>query len=139
MGDTRSNNGLLEFLASLPLAIRQASAYMAKKQISTTQYLKLCNSSNEDIIKLLSRDFKDRHRYKSIQNPVATTWLISFWQISDHDPLAANYLRFLCFLAGKDIPQSLLPPAGKLETVEAIGTFRAYAFISLWYFASTGI
>ncbi|KAK0623518.1 hypothetical protein B0T14DRAFT_425965 [Immersiella caudata] len=130
MSDTRSNEALLEFLASLPLAIRQASAYMAKKQISTTQYLELCKSSDEDMIELLSKDFEDRHRYKSIQNPVATTWLISFRHISDHDPLAADYLRFMCFLAGKDIPQPLLPPAGRLETVEAIGTLKAYAFIT---------
>ncbi|KAK3352633.1 hypothetical protein B0T25DRAFT_189556 [Lasiosphaeria hispida] len=130
MGDIRSNDALLKFLANLPLAIRQASAYMAKKQISTTQYLELCKSSDEDMIELLSRDFEDRHRYKSIQNPVATTWLISFRYILDHDSLAADYLRFMCFLAAKDIPQSLLPPAGKLETLEAIGTLKAYAFIS---------
>ncbi|KAK4663369.1 hypothetical protein QC763_0097850 [Podospora pseudopauciseta] len=130
ISDTRSNNALLEFLTNLPLAIRQASAYMAKEQISTARYLKLCNSSDEDMVKLLSSHFDDRHRYKNIQNAVATTWLISFQQISDHDALAADYLRFLCFLAGKDIPHSLLPPAGTLETVEAIGTLKAYAFIS---------
>ncbi|KAK4651792.1 P-loop containing nucleoside triphosphate hydrolase protein [Podospora pseudocomata] len=130
MSDIRSNNALLEFLTNLPLAIRQASAYMAKEQISTARYLKLCNSSDEDMVKLLSSHFDDRHRYKNIQNAVATTWLISFQQISDHDALAADYLRFLCFLAGKDIPHSLLPPAGTLETVEAIGTLKAYAFIS---------
>ncbi|KAK4653773.1 hypothetical protein QC762_0087050 [Podospora pseudocomata] len=130
MSDTGSNNALLEFLTNLPLAIRQASAYMAKEQISTARYLKLCKSSDEDMVKLLSSHFDDRHRYKNIQNAVATTWLISFQQISDHDALAADYLRFLCFLAGKDIPHSLLPPAGTLETVEAIGTLKAYAFIS---------
>jgi tetratricopeptide (TPR) repeat protein len=130
MSDTRSNEALLEFLANLPLAIRQASAYIAKNQISTAQYLELCKSSNADMIELLSRDFEDRHRYETIQNPVATTWLISFRHISDHDPLAADYLRFMCFLAGKDIPQSLLPPAKRLKAVEAIGTLKAYAFIS---------
>nr|CDP26075.1 Putative kinesin light chain [Podospora anserina S mat+] len=128
--DTASTIALLEFLTNLPLAIQQASAYMAEKQISTTQYLGLCKSSDEDMIELLSRDFEDRHRYQGIQNPVATTWLISFRHISDHDPLAADYLRFMCFLAGKDIPQSLLPPAGRLRTVDAIGTLKAYAFIS---------
>ncbi|KAK4205172.1 putative kinesin light chain [Triangularia verruculosa] len=128
--DTASTVALLEFLANLPLAIRQASAYMAEKQISTTQYLGLCKSSDEDMIELLGRDFEDRHRYQGTQNPVATTWLISFRHISDHDPLAADYLRFMCFLAGKDIPQSLLPPAGRLRTVDAIGTLKAYAFIS---------
>ncbi|KAK4162839.1 putative kinesin light chain [Cladorrhinum sp. PSN259] len=130
INDTRSNDALLEFLANLPLAIRQASAYMAKKQISTTEYLALCKSSDEDMIELLSRDFEDRHRYKNTQNAIATTWLISFQRISDHDAVAADYLRFMCFLAGKDIPHSLLPLAGRLKTVEAIGTLKAYAFIS---------
>ncbi|KAK4221858.1 hypothetical protein QBC38DRAFT_520909 [Podospora fimiseda] len=113
-----------------PSSNTQASAYMAKKQISTTEYLELCKSSDEDMIELLSKEFEDRHRYKNIQNAVATTWLISFQQILDYDPLAADYLRFMCFLAGKDIPQSMLPPAGRLKTVEAIGTLKAYAFIS---------
>ncbi|KAK0728575.1 hypothetical protein B0T26DRAFT_869597 [Lasiosphaeria miniovina] len=131
MSDIRSNEALLEFLANLPLAIQQTSAYMAKKQISTAQYLELCESSDEDMIELLSRDFEDRHRYKSIQNPVATTWLISFRNISDHDPLAANYLKFMCFLAGKDIPRSLLPPAGRLEAVDAIGTLKAMSNLAI--------
>ncbi|KAK4116060.1 hypothetical protein N656DRAFT_786545 [Canariomyces notabilis] len=130
MRDMTSTDALLEFLANLPLAIRQASAYMAEKQISTSEYLELCKSSDEDMIELLSRDFEDRHRYKGIQNPVATTWLISFRHISDHDPLAADYLRFMCFLAGKDIPQALLPPSGRLKTIDALGTLKAYAFIS---------
>ena len=128
--DITSTTALLGFLANLPLAIRQASAYIAKMQISTTQYLELFKSSDENMTKLLNEDFGDRHRYKSIQNPVATTWLISFQHISAHNPLAADYLRFMCFLSEKEIPQSLLPPAGRLETVEAIGTLKAYAFIT---------
>jgi tetratricopeptide (TPR) repeat protein len=128
--DTENTTKLLDFLANLPLAIRQASAYMAKKQISTTKYLEFCQSSDKDMIDLLCRDFEDRHRYKESQNPVATTWLISFRHISDHDPLAADYLRFMCFLAEKDIPQSLLPPAGRIKAAEAIGTLKAYAFIT---------
>ncbi|KAK4220532.1 hypothetical protein QBC38DRAFT_550624 [Podospora fimiseda] len=95
MSNKRSTNALLEFLAYLPLAIRQASAYMAKKQISTTEYLELCKSSNEYMIELLSKEVEDRHRYKSIQNAVATTWLISFQQISDHDPVVAKVLERL--------------------------------------------
>lgn len=39
---------------------------MAKNQISTTQYLELCKSSDENVTKLLNKDFDDRHRYKSI-------------------------------------------------------------------------
>ncbi len=103
---------------------------MSKKGMSTTKYLKHCQSRDETLIRLLSEDFEDRGRYKDIKNPVATTWLISFDHISRDNPLAAVYLKFMCFLAEKDIPESLLPPEDDLEKDEAIGILKAYAFIS---------
>ncbi|KAL7899795.1 hypothetical protein HDV64DRAFT_247235 [Trichoderma sp. TUCIM 5745] len=121
---------LLDVLANLPLAIRQASAYMATKHISTADYLELCQSNHKDMITLLSKDFEDRHRYKEIQNPVATTWLISFNQILHNDALAAKYLQFMSMLTEKDIPKFLLPTSTRLETVDAIGTLKGYAFIT---------
>ena len=130
ISDTKSTNRLLDFLAYLPLAIRQASAYIAKKQIQTSEYLELCESEREDVIDILSTDFNDPHRYKEVAKPVATTWLISFNHISKHDPLAADYLKFMSLLAEKDIPKSLLPTARKIKALEAIGTLKAYAFIT---------
>ncbi|PNP42208.1 hypothetical protein TGAMA5MH_05890 [Trichoderma gamsii] len=135
LNESQTNNmeateKLLDLLANLPLAIRQASAYMATKRISTIDYLELCQSNSKDMVTLLSKDFEDRHRYKEIQNPVATTWLISFNQILRNDPLAAQYLQFMSILAEKDIPRSLLPKSTKLETVGAIGTLKGYAFIT---------
>jgi tetratricopeptide (TPR) repeat protein/nucleoside phosphorylase len=129
--DTKSTTSLLDLLANLPLAIKQASAYMAKTGMSTTKYLDYCRLSDKNLIRLLSKAFEDRGRYKSIRNPVATTWLISFNHISRGNQLAANYLRFMCFLAEKEIPLSLLPPVDdELEVAEAIGTLKAYAFIT---------
>ncbi|UKZ67791.1 uncharacterized protein TrAtP1_008949 [Trichoderma atroviride] len=130
ISDTEATGKLLDLLANLPLAIRQASAYMATKHVSTTEYLELCLSNPRDMISLLSKDFEDRHRYKEIQNPVATTWLISFHQILHNDPLAAKYLRFMSILMEKDIPKYLLPTSTRLETVDAIGTLKGYAFIT---------
>ncbi|KAL2199556.1 hypothetical protein P885DRAFT_29928, partial [Corynascus similis CBS 632.67] len=131
LSDTESTTSLLNFLADLPLAIKQASAYMAKTGITTAQYLNYCQSGNERLIELLGKDFEDRTRYKSTRNPVATTWLISFRHISRDNLLAAQYLRFMSFLAEKEIPKSLLPPGkSDLEADEAIGTLKAYAFIT---------
>ncbi|GIJ91398.1 hypothetical protein Asppvi_010363 [Aspergillus pseudoviridinutans] len=122
---------LLVFLANLPLAIKQASAYMAKTRMPIANYLEHCKSSDKTLIKLLSKDFEDRGRYRGSQNPVATTWLISFQHISRDSPVAAWYLKFICFLAEKEIPVSLLPPASdQLEADEAIGILKAYAFIT---------
>ncbi|KAI1159424.1 P-loop containing nucleoside triphosphate hydrolase protein [Nemania serpens] len=133
IGDTESIKHLLRFLANLPLAIKQASAYMASNiNVTVSQYLEFCESSSVDLINLLSKQFEDRHRYKGYsqnQNPVAITWLISFEHISRHNPQAADYLKFACFLAEKDIPLSLLPVISKIQMAEAIGLLNAYSFI----------
>ncbi|KAI1285126.1 hypothetical protein F5Y03DRAFT_193410 [Xylaria venustula] len=100
--------------------------------VTVSQYLEICESSNVDLINLLSKQFEDRYRYKGHarnQNPVATTWLISFEHISRYNPQAVDYLKFICFLAEKDIPLSLLPVASKIQMAEAIGMLSAYAFI----------
>lgn len=130
--DTTSTNALLDFLTDLPLAVKQASAYMAKRHISTARYLMHCksSSSNETLIKLLSKDFGDRGRYEAAQNLVATTWLISFEHVIRDSPLAADYLRFISFFSEKNIPRLLLPEDDELEADNALGILKAYAFIT---------
>ncbi|RDW62196.1 hypothetical protein BP6252_11629 [Coleophoma cylindrospora] len=124
--DVESTKQLLSLLTCLPLAIKQASAYMASVGESTTEYLKHWHSSDKYRIRLLSKDFGDIKRYKGlgrdVTNAIATTWLISFDHITKHHPLAAQYLKFICFLAEKDIPLSLLPPQqDEWEKDEAVG------------------
>ncbi|KAI1113675.1 hypothetical protein F5Y14DRAFT_417451 [Nemania sp. NC0429] len=132
--DINSTRLLLEYLANLPLAIKQASAYMeSNTNVTISDYFGFCKSSNTDMIDLLSRQFEDLHRYPGHakeQNPIATTWLISFNHIVQHNPLAADTLKFVCFLAEKDIPEFLLPAASERSRKEAIGTLKAYAFIT---------
>lgn len=130
ISDSKSTTQLLNFLTNLPLAIKQASSYMAEWQISTAEYLNYCNSSNETTIELLSCDFEDLGRYKAIENPVATTWLLSFNHILRDMPFAARYLEYICFLAEKNIPMSLLPSGkNKLEVDKVIGILKGHAFI----------
>ncbi|KAI5456651.1 hypothetical protein BGZ63DRAFT_395954 [Mariannaea sp. PMI_226] len=129
--DVQSTTSLLDFLCDLPLAIKQASAYMAETGTTTTNYLAYCQSSEKTSIDLLSREFEDLCRDKGTKNPIATTLLVSFEQISRDSPRASEYLRFLCFLAEKDIPIALLPPAKNiLEADEAVAKLKAYAFIT---------
>lgn len=131
--DTDSARRLLEFLMFLPLAIRQASAYMSRTGISTSTYLGHCESSDATEIHVLSQHFEDRSRYRinKSANPIATTWLISFRHVEDRHPVASRYLKFLCCLAEKDIPISLLPQNGDdFERDMAIGVLKNYAFIS---------
>lgn len=115
---------LLEYLANLPLAIRQASAYMAANtDVTASRYLGYCRSGNQTMVKLLSRDFEDQDRYEAIRNPVATTWLISFEHIRRDMPLAAEYLRFVCYLAERDIPGALVRRGEDELAAEAMGSW----------------
>ena len=84
----------------------------------------------EDLIHLLSTEFEDQGRYREVKNPIASTWLISFSQISSRDPLAKQYLCFMSCIAQQIIPRSFLSPATSLKEFEAIGTLTAYALIT---------
>ncbi|ERF70439.1 hypothetical protein EPUS_04717 [Endocarpon pusillum Z07020] len=121
---------LVETLQYLPLAIVQAAAFINMNDESIQTYLELLDDSEEHTIELLSEDFQDEGRYKEAQNPVASTWLISFEQIQLRCPEAAEYLSFMSCLNEKNIPQSLLPDApSKKKMIDAIGTLTGYSFL----------
>ena len=122
---------LLNELTFLPLAIAQAAAYLNAMQISIREYLSLLRSTEQDSVSLLSREFRDNTRYRNSKNAVATTWLISFDQIRQSDSFAAHLLSFMPCIENKAIPRSILPPVKPEERmVHAIGTLRAYAFVT---------
>jgi hypothetical protein len=121
---------LLDNLTHLPLAIKQAAAYMNENTMSVLDYLGVYEANDEDLVYLLSKEFEDQGRYKDVKNPITSTWLISFRQILSRDPLAEEYLCFMSCVAQQDIPHSLLPPATRRKELEAIGTLKAYAFIT---------
>jgi tetratricopeptide (TPR) repeat protein len=131
LNDRASTTKLLDLLLDLPLAIKQAAAFINNNSTPIAEYLSLCNRSEEETIEVLSEDFEDDGRYNYQKNPVATTWLISFKQIRRQDPLAAEYLSFIGVIVRDDIPISLLP-LGKslLEQKKAIGTLIAYSFVT---------
>jgi tetratricopeptide (TPR) repeat protein len=131
LSDESTITELLDILDYLPLAIVQAASYINKNDISIAEYIELCESSEEDIIEVLSVDFEDEGRYKDMKNPVAATWLISFIQICRQDKLAWEYLSFMACLVRQNIPRSLLPVApSKKQAIDAIGTLTAYSFIT---------
>lgn len=131
MQDIESTRALLDSFSYLPLAIKQAIAYMSRTGVSTKSYLEHYRQSDSDRITLLSRHFEDRGRYRDIANPIATTWLISFSHIEKNHPLSAEYLKYMCFMAEKDIPR--LPFSSDEEDYqldEAIGLLLGYSFIT---------
>ncbi|KAK8009195.1 kinesin light chain [Apiospora marii] len=135
IGDLEHTTKLLDYLTYLPLAIRQASAYMASNaDVTVLKYLNYCKSSDQQMTKMLSKAFDDQYRDRdrdgAIHNPVATTWLVSFQQVLRDAPVAAGYLQSIAYFAEKNIPVSLLSAGeDEMERDESISTLRAYAFI----------
>ncbi|KAH6647383.1 hypothetical protein BKA67DRAFT_523368 [Truncatella angustata] len=130
--DIEATKNLIRHLVCLPLAIKQASAYMTRTNVTTVTYLQQCLASDKTQIDLLNTDFEERRRYSKNTNPITMTWLISFHHLEQSYPLAIEYLKFICFLAEKSIPISLLPPGEDEQVKEvAIGILQGYAFISM--------
>jgi nucleoside phosphorylase/tetratricopeptide (TPR) repeat protein len=128
---------LLEHLAFLPLAITQAAAYITENSIHLSDYLTLLQEQEQDVVDLLSEDFRDPGRYKDILNPVITTWLLSFKQIQHQNPLAADYLAFMACINPRNIPRSLLPlQTTTKQRLDALGVLNAYSFTNS---QSTGV
>lgn len=129
--DEKSTHRLLETLAYFPLAIKQASVFMASKGMSTTRYLKHCEARPHSLLNFLHEAFVDCRQYKAAQSSVATTWEVSFEYIARDTPLAAAYLKFMCFLAAQDIQLDQLPMLGtELEVDIAFGALIAYSFLT---------
>ncbi|KAK5242970.1 hypothetical protein LTR20_007209 [Exophiala xenobiotica] len=133
--DVQQTIKLVERLTYLPLAIVQAAAFVNMNDISAQKYLGLLDDTEENIVDLLSKDFSDDgQRYTKGQNPVASTWLVSFAQMRAHHPLAADLLAFTSCLREKNIPLSLLPEASsKKEMIEVLGILTGYSFLRKHY------
>ncbi|KAL6152542.1 hypothetical protein ACJQWK_04653 [Exserohilum turcicum] len=129
--DTAMTDTLLDELTCLPLAITQAAAYINRNRISILKYLQLLRSTDQGLISLMSREFRDDTRYKGSSNAVATTWVVSFSQIRKHDAVAAELLAFMSCIEWKAIPRSLLPSMhSETRMEEAVGTLCGYSFLA---------
>jgi len=51
----------------------QAAAYINENGITLLDYLSLLEEQEQDVINLLSKDFKDKRRYQDVKNPIVTT------------------------------------------------------------------
>ncbi|KAJ8106476.1 hypothetical protein OPT61_g9512 [Boeremia exigua] len=121
---------LLDELTCLPLAITQAAAYLNKNRMSISKYLQLLRNTEQDLVHLMTKEFRDDTRYKGSANAIATTWVVSFSQIRKHDEVAADLLEFMSCIEWKAIPRSLLRKKGsKARLEEAIGTLCGYSFL----------
>ncbi|HET8843479.1 MAG TPA: NB-ARC domain-containing protein, partial [Ktedonobacteraceae bacterium] len=89
-------------LDGLPLALDQAGAYIEETGCSFGDYLHLYEQHRT---RLLARRGKQASNYPA---SVATTWSLSFAQIEQTNPAAADLLRLCAYLSPDHIPEELL-------------------------------
>ena len=96
---------IVKDLDGLPLALDQAGAYIEETQCGLAGYFQLYQTEGVELLKERGL-FAPGH-----PDPVATTWALSFQQIEQTDPAAAELLRFCAFLHPDAIPEELLTDA----------------------------
>ncbi|KAH7027558.1 uncharacterized protein B0I36DRAFT_140146 [Microdochium trichocladiopsis] len=112
--DKKSIEALAAALEYMPLAIIQATAYIANRAplCSVQQYLEKFAQSDRKRASLLERDVRGRRfrRDPENKNSIIITWQISFKQIQQIRPSAAELLSLMSFFDRQGIPQDILWP-----------------------------
>ena len=92
---------LAEELGYLPLALEQAAAYVASRQVRYKSYL---TSYREHQLDQLERAAPETGDYEA---SIATTWSLTFDKIEAESPASADLLRSISLLAPDAIPLEL--------------------------------
>ena len=130
-----NSDELCKALEYLPLAITQAAAFISKNKITVDKYLEVFRASDSEMQNLLSKETTDMRRNRldfGIANSVFRAWKVSFDQIKKQDFRASEILSLMAVLDGQRVPEMLLAQLGTNQTdfIEAVGTLKAFSFIS---------
>ncbi len=112
-------------LDGLPLALDQAAAYIEESGCSLSDYLLLYERHQMEMLKRGSQVLAD------YPLTVASTWSLSFQQVEQTNPAAADLLRMIAFLHPDAIPESIMTQgeSSALLFNEAIGVLRSYSLL----------
>ncbi|CAF9918274.1 hypothetical protein IMSHALPRED_004264 [Imshaugia aleurites] len=122
---------LLNRFEYLPLTLSQAGSYIAENSISISEYLRLCSHSEASRTELLAEGFTDPARDDDAQNPIVSTYTVSFDQINRSDPVAADLLSYMACLDDQAVPKSLFSlPTSLVKATNALGLLKAYSLIT---------
>lgn len=122
---------LLQVLEFIPLAITQASAFIAKRKKTVRYYLEQYRKSDATKTRLLSYEFSDHARQGSTMESLAKTWMLSFDAIRESNPRAAELLCLMTFFQHQEIPAILLQneEEDELDFQDASALLKAFSFI----------
>jgi tetratricopeptide (TPR) repeat protein len=111
-GDRAQATEFVRTLELIPLAITQAAAYIHERapRMTLSRYMLEFARSESNKLTLLDQSAADLRRHPDVPSAVVTTWAISFEQIIEHYPSAANLLSLMSVLDNESIPEFLLQP-----------------------------
>ncbi|KAL9057610.1 MAG: hypothetical protein Q9162_002225 [Coniocarpon cinnabarinum] len=135
LDDAAAAAKLLTEIECLPLAIKQAAAYINETHVTITTYLTFLTNekTDRDARALLSHGFRDDTKPSKANEGIAKTWIISMNYIEKYDPSASEILAFMSTVEPKSIPRWSLPLSAERSAVQneyAIGTLKSFSFIS---------
>ena len=135
-GDRAIALTITQELGGLPLALDQAGAYIEEIQYSLSDYLHLYRGQHAELLKARGGLVPDH------PEPVATTWSLSFAQVEQRSPAAADLLRLCALLHPDAIPEEIITEGAKylgpnLQVVaksqltlnQAIGVLLSYSLL----------
>lgn len=96
---------LLGTLDLLPLAIRQATAFMAENSTNTSQFLRMFRQEAKEF---LTEEYHDLRVGSGKPTAVYNSWLITFNNLRAQNPDAADLLQLMSFYDRQGIPDTLL-------------------------------
>src|SRR5260370_12384263 len=137
LGERGAALEIVQAMDGLPLALDQAGAYMEEVPCNLEDYLRLYRKQRRTLLKRRGGVVADHPA------AVATTWSLSFAQVEQANPAAADLLPMCAFLHPEAIPEELLTAGAthlgpRLHAVvtnegafnEAMSALRAYSLVS---------
>ncbi|KAJ4128988.1 hypothetical protein NW768_007514 [Fusarium equiseti] len=108
--DENDARDLVHALDFIPLAVKQAAAYINRRypRVNAKSYLEDFFKSERRKVNLLLSDKGDLDRQAGVSNSVVVTWQVTFKQIRDEHPSAANLLSLMSQFQPQNIPEFML-------------------------------
>jgi tetratricopeptide (TPR) repeat protein len=103
--DRTKAEAIVREMDGLPLALDQAGAYIEETGCGISGYLELYKKRRADLLKKKDRSSPE------YPNTVATTWALSFQQVEQANPAAAEILRLCASLAPDAIAEEIITGA----------------------------
>ncbi|MEV4532540.1 tetratricopeptide repeat protein [Asanoa sp. NPDC049518] len=123
--DAATAERLAAELGYLPLALRQAGAYLRQTRTGIERYLRRLRSDPATVLDLVAAG-------DDAQQAVARVWAVTTKTIGQQNPLAMRVLRVLSCLAPDDLPRDVLHPLADVDDVDqALGMLASYNMITL--------